>query len=302
MNRKILITGGSGLIGTRLTELLTKAGHSVAHLGRSARSNRVKTYLWDIGKKTIDQSALTTVDAVIHLAGANVGDKRWTKKRKEDILQSRLQSTRLLFEELKKGNHHVTTFVSASAVGFYGSGDNQFYFTEDDSQGKGFLADVVGKWERAVDEIATLGIRVVKLRAGVVLSERGGALKEMLLPIKMYVGSPLGTGEQMLSWIHLDDLCRIFIKAVEDDTMHGAYNAVAPNPVSNREFTYMIAKILKRPILIPRVPAFAIKLLFGEMAEIVLEGSQISSKKIQASGFNFLFENAEDALVDLLKK
>ena len=258
--------------------------------------------MWDIGKKTIDQSALTTVDAVIHLAGANVGDKRWTKKRKEDILQSRLQSTRLLFEELKKGNHHVTTFVSASAVGFYGSGNNQISFTEEDTQGKGFLADVVGKWERTVDEIATLGIRVVKLRAGVVLSERGGALKEMLLPIKMYVGSPLGTGEQMLSWIHLDDLCRIFIKAVEDDTMHGAYNAVAPNPVSNREFTFMIAKILKRPILILRVPAFAIKLLFGEMAEIVLEGSQISSKKIQASGFNFLFENAEDALVDLLKK
>ena len=290
------------MIGTRLTELLIEAGHSVAHLGRSVRSSSVNTYLWDIGKKTIDRSAFARADAIINLAGTNVGDKRWIRKRKEDILQSRLQSTRLLFKELKKGNHRVKTFVSASAVGFYGSGDNQTYFTEDDSQGKGFLADVVGKWERAIDDIATLGIRVVKLRAGVVLSERRGALKEMLLPVKLYVGSPLGTGEQMLSWIHIDDLCRIFIKAVEDETMNGVYNAVAPNPVSNRELTYLMAKILKRPIVLPRVPAFAIKLLFGEMAEVVLEGSKISSKKILAAGFNFKFENAGDALVDLLQE
>ena len=302
MKKKILITGGSGLIGTRLTELLTETGHSVAHLGRSVRSGGVKTYLWDIGKKTIDSSALVGADTVINLAGANLGDKRWTRKRKEDILQSRLQSTGLLFEELKKGNHRVKTFVSASAVGFYGSGDNQKYFTEEDKQGMGFLADVVGKWERAVDEIATVGIRVVKLRAGVVLSDRGGALKEMLLPVKLYVGSPLGTGEQMLSWIHLDDLCRIFIKAVEDEAMNGLYNAVAPNPVSNKELTYMMARIVQRPILLPKVPAFTIKLLFGELAEVVLEGSKVSSDKIQNTGFKFQFENAEDALIDLLKK
>ena len=300
MNKKILITGGSGLIGTRLTGLLTEAGHSVAHLGRSVRSDGVKTYLWDIGKKTIDRSSLVGVDAVINLAGANVGDKHWTKKRKEEILQSRLQSTRLLFEELKKGNHKVKTLVSASAVGFYGSGDNQTEFIEQDNQGKGFLADVVGKWERAVDEIATLGIRVVKLRAGVALSERGGALKEMSLPVKLYVGSPLGSGEQMLSWIHLDDLCRIFIKAVEDEAMNGVYNAVAPNPVSNKQLTYLMGKILRRPIVLPRVPAIAIKLLLGEMADIVLGGSKISSRKIQAAGFKFKFENAEAALIDLL--
>ncbi len=301
MYKKILITGGSGLIGTRLTELLTDAGHSVAHLGRSTRDGTVKTYLWDIGTRKIDRSALVAADAIIHLAGANVGDKRWTRKRKEDILQSRLQSTGLLFEELEKKNHRVKTFVSASAVGFYGSGENQTYFTEEDKQGKGFLADVVGKWERAVDQISTLGIRVVKLRTGVVLSERGGALKEMLLPVKLYVGSPLGTGEQMLSWIHLDDLCCIFIKAVEDEAMNGVYNAVAPSPVSNKELTYLMAKILKRPIFLPRVPAIAIKLLFGEMSEVVLEGAKISSKKIQATGFNFKFENADDALIDLLQ-
>ena len=290
------------MIGTRLTQLVMEAGHSAAHLGRSTRVGTVKSYLWDIGKKTIDPSALLSADAIIHLAGANVGDKRWTTKRKEEILQSRLQSARLLFEELKKGNHRVKTLVAASAVGFYGSGDNQTQFTEEDRQGKGFLADVVGEAERAVDQIATLGIRVVKLRAGVVLSERGGALKELLLPVRLYVGSPLGTGEQILSWIHLDDLCRIFIKAVEDESMNGVYNAVAPNPVSNKELTYMMAEALNKPILLPRVPAFAIKLLFGEMAEVVLEGSKISSRKIQAAGFNFKFENARNAITDLLQK
>lgn len=290
------------MIGTRLTELFGESGYSVAHLVRSIRSHGVKTYLWDIERNTIDRSALEGADAMIHLAGTNVGGKRWTKKRKDEILQSRLQSTRLLFEELKKRNHQIKTFVSASAVGYYGPGDSETYFTEEDNQGKGFLADVVGKWESAVDEIATLGIRVVKLRGGVVLSERGGALKEMVLPVKLFVGSPLGTGQQMLSWIHIDDFCRIFIKALEDETMHGVYNAVAPNPVSNKELTVMMAKILHRPIVLPRVPEFAIKLLFGEMAEIVLEGSKASCKKILSTGFQFKFENAYEALVDLLKK
>lgn len=291
------------MIGTRLTELLLEAGHSVSHLGRSARRlDGVEKFLWDIDKQTIDRSALATADAVVHLAGANVGEKRWTKKRKKDILQSRLGSTSLLYEELRKGEHNVKALVSASAVGFYGSGDDQTYFTENDKPGEGFQADVVSKWERAVDKIATLGIRVVKLRGGVVLSEKGGALKEMMLPVKLYVGSPLGTGDQMMSWIHIDDLCRMYIKAIEDETMEGAYNAVAPNPVSNKEFTKLLAKTLKKPTWLPRVPGFIIKLLFGEMAEVVLEGSRISSEKIEAAGFDFKFVNVHDAFVDLLGK
>lgn len=290
------------MIGTRLTELLKHAGHSVSHLSRSIRNHGVKTFLWDIERKTIDGSALATADAVIHLAGENVGEKRWTKKRKEDILQSRLESTGLLFDELKKGNHNVKAFVSASAVGFYGPGDSEHYFTENDKQGEGFQADVVGKWERAVDKIATLGIRVVKVRGGVVLSEKGGALKEMMLPVKLYVGSPLGTGDQMMSWIHIDDLCRIFIKAVDDEHMQGVYNAVAPNPVSNRDLTKAMAKVLNKPLWLPRVPGLIIKVLFGEMSEVVLEGSVISSKKIQTAGFDFNFLDVEDALKDLLRR
>jgi hypothetical protein len=302
VNQNILITGGSGMIGTRLTQLLTQRGYSVSHLGRTARHDGVKTYLWDIHKRTIDRSALATADAVVHLAGANVGEKRWTKKRKRDILQSRLESTELLYQELRKGKHNVMTLVSASAVGYYGSGRDQYYFTEKDKQGQGFQADVVAKWERAVDKIATLGIRVVKLRGGVVLSEKGGALKEMMLPVKLYVGSPLGTGDQMMSWIHIDDLCRMYIKAIEDESMEGVYNAVAPNPVSNKEFTKIIARTLKKPIWLPRVPGFVIEILFGEMAEVVLQGSMISSEKIESARFDFKFVNVQDALQDLLKK
>ena len=302
MNKKILITGGSGLIGTRLTELLTQAGHSVAHLGRSVLSNGVKTYLWNIEKKTIDQSALASVDAVIHLAGANVGDKRWTPRRKEEILHSRIQSTRLLFKELSKGNHRIKSFVFASAIGFYGSGNGQVTFTENDPKGSGFLADVVSQNEAEAEKIEKLGIRLVKFRGGAVLSERGGALKEMLWPVKLYIGSPLGTGKQIISWIHIDDLCRMFIKAVEDENMQGVYNAVTPNPISNRDFTYVLANVLKRPIWLPRVPSFLLDVLFGEMAEVVLKGAKVSSEKIQAAGFDFKFPNAEGALQDLLLK
>lgn len=290
------------MIGARLTELLLNAGNSVSHLSRSVRKDGVKNFLWDINKQTIDRSAFSTADAVVHLAGANVGEKRWTKERKKEIFQSRLESTSLLFENLKTGDHKVKSFVSASAVGFYGPGDDHTYFTEDDKQGEGFLADVVGRWEEAADKIATLGVRVVKLRGGVVLSEKGGALKEMMLPVKLYVGSPLGTGEQMVSWIHIDDLCGMYIKAIEDESMEGVYNAVAPNPISNKEFTELIARTLKKPIWLPRVPGVVIEILFGEMAEVVLKGSMISSEKIEAAKFDFKFVNVQDALVDLLGK
>jgi len=302
VSKNILITGGSGLIGSKLTQLLQTSGFQVSHLSRSTRPHQTKSFLWNIKERTIDASALEGAYAIVHLAGTNVGDKRWTKQRKQEILNSRLESTSLLYEELKKGNHDVRTFVSASAVGFYGYDHDEHYFTEEDKQGAGFQANVVGSWERAVDKIATLGIRVVKLRGGVVLSEKGGALKEMMLPVKLYVGSPLGTGDQMMSWIHIDDLCRMYIKSIEDENMVGVYNAVAPNPVSNKEFTKLLAKTLEKPIWLPRVPGLVIKILFGEMAEVVLKGSMISSEKIEAAEFDFKFVNLEDALVDLLGK
>jgi uncharacterized protein len=301
VTKNVLITGASGLIGGRLTELLYEKGHRIAHLSRSRRSGKATTFLWDPSKNKMDKEALLAADAIIHLAGEGIAEKPWTERRKQEIIRSRTESTRLLYEALKKGNYPVKTFVSASAIGYYGVADEHKLFTENQPHGSGFLAEVVRQWEEAVDQISTLGIRVVKIRTGIVLSEKGGALKELIKPIRFYVGAPLGSGEQIMSWIHLDDLCGIFIKAVEDETLNGAYNGVAPNPVTNRAFTKSLGKVLHKPIILPAVPSFALKFLLGEMADMVLKGSKIASTKIQKAGFQFKFENLDDALNDLLK-
>ncbi len=300
MVKNILITGASGLIGTRLTTLLDEEGYRIAHLSRTPRSGNAETFLWNVDKHQLDAAAIQAAHVVIHLAGTGIADKPWTKQRKNEIIKSRTLSTRLLYGELKKGNHNVKTFISSSAIGFYGSEDKDTFFTEDDKQGNDFLSDVVGQWEQAVDQISELGIRVVKLRIGIVLSEKGGALKEMMRPIKLYVGAPLGTGTQYLSWIHLDDVCYIFIKAIEDETMHGVYNAVAPNPVTNKEFTHSVAKALHRPVIFPTVPSVILKIFLGERADLVLKGTKISGEKIQATGFKFRFDSLDDALRNIL--
>ena len=302
MAKNILITGASGLIGRRLTELLHEKGHNIAHLSRTVRSGKDRTFLWDIDKQKIDSESLLGTDAIVHLAGESIGTKPWTKARKNAILKSRTHSTWLLYEELKRGNHNVKTFVSASAIGYYGVDENDGLFDESDKQGNGFLAEVVHQWEEFADQISTLGIRVVKIRTGIVLSEKEGALRELKRPVQFFVGAPLGKGTQYLSWIHLDDLCKIYIKAVEDENMRGVYNAVAPDPVTNKEFTHQLAKTLKRPIILPPIPSFILKLLLGEMAGLVLTGVKVSNQKIQASGFKFQFDNLEDALRDLVTR
>lgn len=300
MSKNILITGASGLIGTHLTDSLYAKGHRVAHLSRTPRSAKAKTFLWDIGKHTIDETSLQPADAIVHLAGASVADKPWTKERKEEILRSRVDSTRLLYDALKKGNHNVKTFVSASGIGYYGFDHGDKSFTENDAQGEDFLAEVVREWEGSVDAISSLGIRVIKIRIGIVLSDEGGALKEIKRPVKLYAGAPLGSGTQRVSWIHLTDLCNIFIKAIEDESMQGVYNAVAPHPVTNTELTRTIAKVMDKPLILPAIPSFVIKFLFGEMADLVLKGATVSSKKIQSTGFRFRFEYLEPAIEDLL--
>jgi len=300
VTKNILITGASGLIGRRLTELLHEKGHNIAHLSRTVRSGKARTFLWDIDKQKIDGESLLDTDAIVHLAGESIGTKPWTQARKNAILKSRTHSTWLLYEELKKGNHNVKTFVSASAIGYYGVEENDGLFDENDKQGNGFLAEVVHQWEEFADQISTLGIRVVKIRTGIVLSEKEGALKELKKPVQFFVGAQLGKGTQYLSWIHLDDLCSIYIKAIEDENMRGVYNAVASYPVTNKEFTHQLAKTLKRPIILPPIPSFILKLLLGEMAGLVLTGVKVSNQRIQMSGFKFQFDNLESALRDLL--
>ena len=297
--KNILITGGSGLIGTRLTELLLSKGYQVSCLGRTIKTQHVKTFLWNIDEQRIEENAFLNVHTIIHLAGAGISDKRWTQKRKQEILESRTKSTRLLKDELNKRTHHIKNFISASAIGYYGFEDYEKEFVESDKPGKDYTAKVTNEWENEVDKIATLGLRVVKIRTGIVLSNQGGALTKLARPIKLMAGAPLGSGKQYLSWIHIDDLCNIYIKGIEDNSMEGAYNAAAPNPVTNKMFTQVLAKVLHKPLFLPNVPAFILKIILGELADFVLNGSKISSKNIQGRGFNFQFKTLESALRDL---
>ena len=302
MTTSILLTGASGLVGTRLTDMLLQKGYQVAHLGRSKRPGKVPSYVWNVAKGEFDPEALNGVDAIIHLAGAGVAEKRWTSRRKKEILESRTKSSALLYETLKKINNKVRAVVSASAIGYYGFGlDEKTLFTEESKPGNDYLSRVVVAWEREVDAIASLGIRVVKIRIGIVLSDKGGALKEMAGPIKIGIGSPLGSGKQILSWIHLDDLCAMFIRAVEDESMKGAYNAVSPQPVTNRDMTIVLAKVLNRPLLLPPVPAFVLRIMIGEMTDIVVNGRNVSSEKIRKTGFTFKFTDLKSALEALFQ-
>jgi len=299
MAKKILITGASGMIGTKLTEHLLNEGHVVSHLGRSKKNGEIPSFVWNVEKGQIDEKALEGVDTIINLAGAGVADKRWTASRKKLILESRTQSCALLYESLRRTSHEVTTFITASAIGYYGF-DSAEVCTEESPPGNDFLAQVTRQWEATADRISILGIRVVKLRIGIVLSNTGGALMEMARPVRWWVGSPLGSGRQVMSWIHIDDLCRMFLRASVNEQMSGAYNAVGPEWATNEELTGAIAKILHKPILLPPVPAFALRLALGEMADMVLTGSKISSAKIQRAGFEFQFKSLEPALSNLL--
>lgn len=295
--KKILITGASGLVGKALTEKLVHRGHEVSHLGRQQRSGSIKSFVWNVKTGMFDFAALDGVDTIIHLAGAGIADERWNENRKQEILESRTLSTALLARSIEE-NHRIKTVVCASAIGYYGFNVSAKEFTEASPVGEGFLADVVRDWEAEADKIT--GKRVVKIRTGIVLSKKEGALHEIAKPVRWGVGAPLGTGRQYISWIHLEDLCNMFIEAVEDESMHGAYNATAPHAVTNRVFTKAVAKKLKQPLWLPAIPGFALKIFLGEMADLVLYGSNVIPQRFQAKGFRFKFDTIEKALDDLL--
>ena len=311
----VLITGGSGLVGTRLTEILIKRGFTVSHLGRKKTvrvsggdtshgvgGKSVKTYFWDIEKGIIDEQALLEADYLIHLAGAGIADENWSEARKKEIIDSRVKSIQLISSKLKNLPHKIKSFVSSSGIGFYGADTGDEYMSEQHTAGDDFIADCCIQWEGGADEIEALGVRTVKLRTGIVLSEKGGALPKLTLPVRWGVGAALGTGKQWQSWIHLDDLCKLYIKALTDERMTGAYNAVAPNPVTNYELTKTSAQVLKRPFWMPNVPAFALKMVFGEMAILVLGGNYVLNKRIaQETDFQYRFVEVKEALADLLR-
>lgn len=284
------------MVGMRLSEMMIDLGYEVAHLSRNPdKVSTYKTFKWDITSDYIDGDAVTYADYIVNLAGASVASGKWTEERKKQIYNSRVQGTNLLYRCLQETEHHVKGFISASAIGIYGDSGEQL-MSEESTYGDDFLAEVCKAWEASAWQMRDLGLRTVILRLGIALSNKGGALPQIARPVKLLAGAPLGTGKQYMSWIHIDDVCRIFIKAIEDTHLQGVYNAVAPHPVTNRAFTQELAEALKRPLVLPKVPAFAVNLMMGEMSEVVLTGQRVSGNKISHTGFTFEYNYLEEAL------
>jgi uncharacterized protein (TIGR01777 family) len=298
----VLITGGSGLIGKYLTSLLLSEGYKVAHLSRKANQfGKVRVFRWDPEKGILDPVVFEGVDYIIQLAGANIGEKRWTKKRKEEIINSRVDSTKLLFRVISDNNIKLKAFISASAVGYYGSHTSDKIFNEDDQPGRDFLGTTCRKWEEAADLFGNDGIRTVKIRTAVVLQKHDSALSKLMAPAKFGILVQTGNGRQYMPWIHINDLCNIFLKAIMDAKMSGAFNAVSPHHVTHKEFVKTLAHIMNIPVFPVPVPAFILKTVLGEMSDVILKGSRISSDKIDSAGYRFLFNNLENALNNVIR-
>ncbi len=298
-----LLAGGSGMIGRQLSALLTKQNHKVAWLTRSKVSQGIsyEQYLWDINEKSIDINCLKGIDIIINLAGEGIADKRWTEERKKEIIESRVKSTALLFDLVKNNTNTVRKFISSSAIGFYSDrGDD--LMVEECLPANDFLGKCCQLWENEVVKFKELKIPEVRIRTGVVLSLKGGALPKILAPAKFGFGAALGSGKQWMSWIHIDDLCKIFIYAAENEMVNGAFNAVAPRPVTNLQFTKTMCEAIKKPFWMPNVPEFALKLAFGEMSLVVLGSTKCSAEKIEKADFNFQYPQLNLALKNLLGK
>jgi len=296
--KRILLTGGTGLIGSKLTNLLLQKGYSVNHLSRKpANIAGVQTYSWNIDKNDIDGRCIEGVDIIVHLAGAGIADKRWSDKRKKEIVDSRARSIQLIYGLLAKHSNKVERVISASAIGYYGDRGDEL-LTEESPPNSDFIARCCTEWESSVDEGVLQGLKVTKFRTGVVLDQYG-ALAKMAQPIKLYAGSPLGSGRQWIPWIHLQDVIDMYLFAIENENFEGVYNMVAPNPVTNKQLTQAIARQLHKPLWAPNVPAFVLKLLMGEMSSIALASTKVSCEKIEEAGFNFKFSNVADAMKDI---
>lgn len=290
---KVVLTGGTGLIGKRLTSLLENNGHEVVVLTRTPKKEH--EFAWDISKNYIDEKALESVDYIIHLAGAGIADKKWTIHRKQEIINSRVKSAELLLKKVKDQKLPLKAFISSSGIGYYGAVTSEIIFTEEDPSFDDFISEICQRWEKSAFEFETEQIRTVALRTGVVLSAQGGALSKMKTPVI----TPVGSGKQYLPWIHIDDLCQLYIYVLENSTISGVFNAVAPEHHTNSSFSKAFAKSLKRPFIPLGVPGFLLRLIFGELAIILLKGSRVSSEKIESKGFTFQFPTLQNAFKNL---
>jgi len=299
---KVLITGATGMIGSELATLFLQNGVNVHYLTTSKKEitnePNYQGFYWNPQQGVIDENCMIGVDSIIHLAGATIS-KRWTESYKQEIIESRLVSANLLYKLLKNNPHQVKQFVSASAIGIYPDSLTQNYTEDEKTVDGSFLGNVVVKWEESVDKFRLLDIKVCKIRTGLVLSKKGGMLQELLKPIKMGFGAPFGTGKQWQSWIHIHDLIHLYYFVVEH-RWQGIYNAVAPHPVTNKEMKKLIAKKLHKPLFMPNIPKFLMKLLLGEMHILLFTSQKVSVQKAIDNGFEFKYKNLDTALADLL--
>ncbi|NNV57024.1 TIGR01777 family oxidoreductase [Limnovirga soli] len=306
----VIITGGTGLIGTALTPMLLNKGYKVIILTRGtapASTNPQLSYAqWNVNAGTIDANAVAGADYIIHLAGAGVAEKRWSDARKKEILNSRTQSGTLLVKALTEIPNQVQGVISSSAIGWYGADDGAIStikpFTETEPAATDFLGDTCQQWEESIEPVTKLGKRLAIIRTGIVLSNAGGALAEFKKPLQFGTAAILGGGTQVISWIHIEDICRMYLYALENN-LQGIYNGVAPAPVSNKLLTLCLAKAMRGNYYIPlHVPAFALKLVLGEMSVEVLKSATVSATKIKQAGFQFLYPSIEAAVTNLTAK
>ncbi len=301
LSMKILITGATGLVGNEIVKLCHQQGYTVNYLSRnkSNLSNEInyKGFYWNIDSGEIDEDCFKDVNAIIHLAGASIA-KRWTKHYKKSIIDSRVKSAEMLYNALERIPNQVEHFISASAIGYYPSSYINYYTEEHEEVSLSFLGQVVSKWEDSASQFEKLNINVAKVRIGLVLDQNEGALQQIAKPVKMGLGSALGSGEQWQSWIHVEDLARLFMHVLNND-LQGVYNGVAPAPKTNNVFTKKLANLLQRPYFMPNVPAFMLKLILGEMHTLLLESQRVSSKKIENTGFQFNYHCLQNALENI---
>ncbi len=295
MHKNILIAGASGLIGQKLASKLKSSGYQVKTLGRGNNSD----YQWDPMNHKIDSKALEGIDVVINLSGANVSKHRWTKKFKNEIYDSRIYTNRLLFEAAQKTNHIPKLFITSSATGIYPNNGMQ-KLTEESEIGTDFLANTCSHWEQEAFNFESVGCRTVALRTGIVLAKEGGFLPRISAPIKWCLGAALGSGKQMTSWIHIDDLCNMFIYIIENNNIVGPVNATSPQAETNMSITKAIAKKMNRSIILPNIPGWVLRILFGEFASELLSDKNVVPRKLLESGFKFQYTNCSEALHDLM--
>lgn len=299
---KVLITGATGLIGKELTAKCMQAGMVVHYL--TTRKEKIedkpnyKGFYWNPKKKEIDSKAFHGVSVIVNLAGASVS-KRWTASYKKEILESRTQTSDLIFNTLSTIQHDIRHFISASGIAIYPASKTKLYTEENTERDTRFLGKVVAAWEAGADQFKAAGIDVAKVRTGLVLSSEAGALPMLTKPIRSWVGAPLGSGSQWQSWIHIDDIVGIYFHILQNE-LEGVYNGVAPNPVTQKRLTKQIATQLGKPLWLPNIPAFLLKGVLGEMSQIILEGQLVSSRKIEEHKYHFQYFNLEAAISDLL--